>query len=72
MNLQKLRKASKVLFIHRLNCKGLNSLPTDCVPLNINEAYKIQDELKNLYLTLNQNYILGKKMVVLMNGLKNN
>lgn len=54
--------AAKILFKHRLNNTGLNSLPKDCIPQDTYEAYKIQNELKNLYLSLSENYCIGKKV----------
>ena len=62
MNKNKLLKAAKLLFQHRLNKTGLITLPNDCIPQSIDEAYLIQDELKILYLSLNDNKIIGKKV----------
>ena len=54
--------AANILFNHRLNKTGLKSLPKKCIPQNINEAYKIQNELKILYLSLSENFCIGKKV----------
>jgi len=54
--------AANILFDHRLNKKGLKSLPKKLIPSNIKEAYAIQNELKILYLTLNKNFTIGKKI----------
>jgi len=62
MNKEKYRKAANILFNCRINKKRLDKLPIDCIPNNIKEAYKIQDELKILYLTLKDNYTIGKKV----------
>jgi 2-keto-4-pentenoate hydratase len=44
-----------------MNKKGIKSLPKNLIPGSIEEAYKIQDELKLLYLSLKDNYCIGKK-----------
>ena len=62
MDMEKYRKAANILFNCRLNKIRLDKLPIDCIPKNIEEAYKIQDELKIIYLTLKDNYIIGKKV----------
>jgi len=62
MDMEKYTKAANILFNSRLNKKRLDKLPIDCIPQNIEEAYKIQDELKILYLTLKDNYTIGKKV----------
>ena len=54
--------AAKILFNSRLNKKGIKTLPQNLIPKDINESYKIQDELKILYLTLNNNFTIGKKV----------
>ena len=54
--------AANILFNHRLNKTGLKNLPKKLVPQSIEEAYKIQNELKILYLTLKDNIIIGKKV----------
>ena len=43
MNKEKYRKAANILFNCRINKKRLDKLPIDCIPNNIEEAYKIQD-----------------------------
>ena len=54
--------AANILFNHRLNKKGLKSLPKKCIPQDTNEAYKIQNELKILYLSMSENFCIGKKV----------
>ena len=56
-------EASKVLFNHRINKTGLKSL-NQLEPDNINDAYRIQNELKIHYLSLNNNKCIGKKIAV--------
>ena len=55
-------KAANILYNYRKNNKRLDNLPSNCTPDNIEEAYKIQDELKTKYLTIKDNYIIGKKV----------
>ena len=62
MEKEKCTKAANILFNCRINKKRLDKLPIDCDPKNIEEAYKIQDELKLIYLTLKDNYMIGKKV----------
>ena len=62
MEKDKYTKTANILFKSRLNKKRLDKLPIDCIPKNIEEAYKIQDELKIIYLTLKDNYMIGKKV----------
>ena len=54
--------AATILFNHKLNKTGLKDLPNVLIPTSINEAYAIQNELKILYLSLNTNYTIGKKV----------
>ena len=54
--------AAKILFNHRLNKSELKNLPKNLTPTNIEESYKIQNELKLLYLSLNNNFTIGKKV----------
>ena len=54
--------AANILFNHRLNKTGLKKLPSNLNPRTIEESYKIQNELKILYLTLNNNICIGKKV----------
>ena len=56
--------AAKILFEHKLNKTGLLNLNSKIEPINFEDAYEIQNELKSLYLTLNNNEILGKKIGV--------
>lgn len=53
--------SADILFNHRLNRTGLQSLPNKFSPQTITEAYQIQNELKILYLTLKDNVCIGKK-----------
>ena len=62
MEKEKCIKAANILFNCRINKKRLDKLPIDCIPNNIEEAYKIQDGLKIIYLTLKDNYMIGKKV----------
>ena len=52
--MEKYTKAANILFNCRINKKRLDKLPIDCIPKNIEEAYKIQDELKTKYLTIKE------------------
>ena len=61
MNNQKILSSAKILFKHKLNKSGLNSLK-ELEPQNINDAYKIQNELKVEYLSLTNNICIGKKI----------
>ena len=54
--------AANILFQHRLNKTGLKILPNKLTPNTITDAYKIQNELKILYLTLKDNICIGKKI----------
>jgi len=62
MKINNLLKAANILFKHKLNCSGLKSLPKNCIPKNTTEAYCIQNLLKNNYLTLKENFSIGKKV----------
>ena len=62
MKIKKIIKAANILFKYRKNKKRLDTLPVDCTPNTIDEAYLIQDELKIKYLTLKDNYLIGKKV----------
>ena len=64
MKEQEIVSASKILFEHKLNKTGLDDLKNNLVPFNFVDAYKIQEELKILYLTLQNNESLGKKIGV--------
>ncbi len=61
MNKKEIIEASKILFEHKLNKTGLNSL-NNLEPKNLDDAYKIQDELKIHYLSLKNNICIGKKI----------
>ena len=62
MNDKDILLAADILFNHRLNKTGLKSLPKKLIPNTIIESYKIQNELKILYLTLKDNTCIGKKV----------
>ena len=62
MNSKEKLLAANILFHHKLNKTGLNSLPKNLIPKNISEAYDIQYELKIIYLTLKDNFCIGKKV----------
>ena len=55
-------KAANILYNHRVNKTRLKNLPENCNPKNIEQAYNIQDELKKIYITLKNNYLIGKKV----------
>ena len=61
MNKQQIIEASKILFNHKLNKTGLDDL-NHLEPKNLDDAYKIQDELKIHYLSLKNNICIGKKI----------
>ena len=50
------------LFNSKLNHKSINFLEDKLTPKNIEEAYTIQNELKNNYLSLKKNICIGKKV----------
>ena len=58
---ENIKNAAKILFNHKLNKTGLNSL-NNLEPKNIKDAYKIQNELKVNYLILKNNICIGKKI----------
>ena len=62
MNDRDILLAADILFHHRLNKTGLKSLPKTLTPNRIIDAYKIQNELKILYLALKNNICIGKKV----------
>tara|TARA_Y100001970_G_scaffold289636_1_gene420662 strand:- start:1914 stop:2714 length:801 start_codon:yes stop_codon:yes gene_type:complete len=64
MNSVNIIRAAEILFKHKLNKTGLIDLENKFKPLNIEDAYKIQEELKVLYLGLKNNESLGKKIGV--------
>ena len=57
-----LQEAAKFLFDHRLTKSYINDLPSHLMPINYDEAYLIQEELKILYLSLKENISIGKKV----------
>ena len=61
MNKENIQEASKILFEHRLNKTGLSSLK-NLEPKTIDDAYKIQENLKLRYLELKDNICIGKKI----------
>ena len=63
MDISKINKAAKILYNSRINLKRIKKLPEDCVPQTLKEAYDIQEELVNRYLTEDKNNLLiGKKI----------
>ena len=56
------QESAKFLFKHRQNKSSINELPHKLTPKNDSEAYKIQEELKLLYLSLKDNISIGKKV----------
>ncbi len=56
------QESAKFLFKHRQNKSSINDLPSKLSPKNDSEAYIIQEELKLLYLSLNNNISIGKKV----------
>jgi len=59
----KIKKAAKTLYNSRVNLKRIRELPKDCIPKTIKEAYDIQDELSNRYISADKNTLLiGKKI----------
>ena len=61
MNKQQIIRRSKILFNHKLNKTGLDKL-NHLEPKNLDDAYKIQDELKIHYSSLKNNICIGKKI----------
>ena len=57
-----IQEAAKILFEHRLSKSNINDLEINLTPKNENEAYFIQEELKLLYLSLKENFSIGKKV----------
>ncbi len=55
-------QSGKFFFNKRMNNKRIDDLPDYLNIKNINDAYKIQDELKYIYLSMKDNYLLGKKI----------
>ena len=55
-------QAAKIIFNHRNNRLRIKNLPSNCSPNNFEDAYKIQDELKKIYMSINDNFLIGKKV----------
>ena len=63
MDNSKINKAAETLYNSRVNLKRIRELPKDCIPKSIKEAYDIQDELTNRYISADKNTLLiGKKI----------
>ena len=63
MDISKINKAAEILYNSRVNLKRIKKLPEDCIPQSYKEAYDIQEELVNRYLTVDKNNLLiGKKI----------
>ena len=63
MDNSKINKAAETLYNSRVNLKRIRELPKDCIPKSIKEAYDIQDELANRYISADKNTLLiGKKI----------
>ena len=55
-------QAAKIIFNHRSNRLRIKILPPNCRPNNFEDAYKIQDELKKIYMSIKDNFLIGKKV----------
>ena len=55
-------QAAKIIFNHRNNRLRIKNLPSNCSPNNFEDAYKIQDELKKIYMSIKDNFLIGKKV----------
>ena len=63
MENSKINKAAETLYNARIRKKRIIELPKDCIPESIKEAYDIQDELTNKYISADKNTLLiGKKI----------
>ena len=62
MEKSKINKAADILYNCRINIKRIKQLPNDCTPKSIQEAYAIQNELAQKYLSEKKNLIIGKKI----------
>ena len=63
MDNSKINKAAETLYNSRVNLKKIRELPKGCIPKSIKEAYDIQDELANRYISADKNTLLiGKKI----------
>lgn len=54
--------SAKILFDLKLNAQSIENLKNNLSPKNINDAYLIQEKLKINYLTLKENFCIGKKV----------
>ena len=52
--------SAKILFDLKLNAQSIEKLKNNLSPKNINDAYLIQEKLKINYLTLKENFCIGK------------
>ena len=63
MEKSKINEAADILYNCRINIKRIKKLPNDCAPKSIQEAYAIQDELAQKYLSelqgVNNSYFCG-------------
>ncbi len=55
-------QSAKFFYNQRINNKRINKLPNNLNIKNLDDAYRIQDELKYIYLSMKDNYLLGKKI----------
>ena len=63
MENSKIKKAAETLYNARIRKKRIIELPKDCIPESIKDAYDIQDELTNKYISADKNTLLiGKKI----------
>ena len=63
MENSKIKKAAETLYNARIRKKRIIELPKDCMPESIKEAYDIQDELTNKYISADKNtLVIGKKI----------
>ena len=61
MDNSKINKAANTLYNSKTNLKKIKELPKDCAPKNFNEAYLIQNQFSNIYLSKNpKNKIIVK------------
>ena len=58
MENSKIKKAAETLYNARIRKKRIIELPKDCIPESIKEAYDIQDELTNKYISTDKNILL--------------
>jgi len=63
MKIDKINKAANILYNSRINLEKIKELPKDCTPTSPIEAYLIQEELTNIYLSAGDgNKLIGKKV----------